>query len=208
MRRAQQKFFARPTRTAARLTGTVFGFIGTISRLTGTVSALAGTVSHLTGTISRGIETISGGAGTISRHTGTISGGVGTISGDTGTSSRAVGNTSRATGTVSRGTGTSARADGTNPLAVEHAQFSAGAARSAPKTPTRPLRITRRRLGKSPRRVGTGSHIHVRTTRGSGWPLVNRVCRITEGHPLPRVVLTFIVALDVSESAFVKDKMR
>src|SRR4051794_16361549 len=30
----------------------------------------------------------------------------------------------------------------------------------------------------------------VRTTRGSGWPFVIRLCRVAQGHPLPRVVLT------------------
>src|SRR5215216_6548828 len=32
----------------------------------------------------------------------------------------------------------------------------------------------------------------VRTTRGSGWPLVTRRSRIAKGHPLPRVVLTLL----------------
>lgn len=94
-RRAPQKIFARPTRTAVSLTETVSRFNGTSSRLAETASRLTRTASDSAGTASRLVKIISDPAGTAPDPVKTGSDLVGTASRGTETHSRAIETASR-----------------------------------------------------------------------------------------------------------------
>jgi hypothetical protein len=153
-RTAQQKFFARLTGTAIRLSRTASGVTGT---------NFYGTGTHFYGTGTRFY-----GVGTGFYGVGTDFGGVGTHFCGVGAGFCGIGTDFCGVGTHFGGVGTRPRGDVTSPLAVGNARFSAGAAGNGAETPASPFRMTRRGVGNASEQARASPKQSRATTAGSG----------------------------------------